>query len=260
MTLEINGEPATVGAVHRAAAWNYGHYTSMQVRDWAVTGLTMHLRRLAESSRELFPDAAVPDGGHVRALIGQALGDRRDASVRVTVLPGPGGMTQTDIMVAVSEPVPDTPRPALRVTTVEYERDMPHLKHLATMGLTVHGMSARRAGFDDALFIRRDGTLTEGTVWNAAFWDGERVIWPSGPQLAGITMLVLRQGLSRLGVPDVSLRMTRDSPAGMTAAAAANSHCPAQPIATIDEHVLPQDEVLVSLLRRAWQEIDREPL
>lgn len=233
-------------AVHRAAAWNYGHYTSMQVREQAVAGLSLHLSRLEQSAAVLFPEAGPLDVERVRGLVKHALGERRDASVRVTVLPG------LDVMVAVSDPVTDQERPPLRVRSIVYEREMPHLKHVATFGLTFHAAQARREGFDDVVFTRRDGTLTEGSVWNAAFWDGSRVVWPEGPMLAGVTMQLLRLGLRRLGVADTSRRLTRESLAALTGAVATNSHCPAQPIASIDDQIFPENDTLTALLRRAW--------
>lgn len=136
----------------------------------------------------------------------------------------------------------------------------PHLKHLATMGLTYHHLQARRAGFDDVLFAGRDGFLREGSVWNIAFLDGAQVVWPEAPSLAGVTMQLLRLGLRRLGVPDVTRRMTRESLNKMTAAAATNSHWPARPIAAVDETVFTYNEVLTTLLRRAWQEAHWEPI
>ncbi|MEU7750592.1 aminotransferase class IV [Micromonospora sp. NPDC049101] len=166
--VDINGEPATVEDLHRAAVWNYGHFTSMQVRGAAVPGLSLHLRRLHEASAVLFPDAVPPSGDQVRTLIDQALGGRDDASVQVTVLPNPTRRSSTDIMVSVDEPADDAARAPLRVRTVRYERELPQLKHLATLGLTLHRRQARQAGFDDVLFAGRDGSLLEGSVWNVA--------------------------------------------------------------------------------------------
>ncbi|MFI1990502.1 aminotransferase class IV [Actinoplanes sp. NPDC020271] len=258
--VEINGEPATPEALLRAATWNYGHFTSLQVRNRAVPGLTLHLDRLREASAVLFPDATPTSADSVRSLIGHALGDRDDASVRVTVLPGAHDPVRTDLMVSVSDPVPGDPRPPLRVRTITYERELPHLKHVATLGLTFHYLQARRAGFDDVLFAGRDGSLREGSVWNVAFWDGTHIIWPEGPLLAGITMQVLRQGLSRLGIPDTTRRLTAGSLATMTAAAATNSHCPAQPIAAVDDRAFSDEEALTHLLRQAWQAAGWEPI
>lgn len=258
--VEINGAPATVEAVHRAATWNYGHYTSMQVRGRAVAGLDLHLRRLSEGSATLFPDADPPSSDQVKALIEHALGDKPDASVRITILPDPTNSAGIDIMVSVSEPVLDAARPPLRVQTVRYERELPHLKHLATMGLSYHRLRASRLGFDDVLFAGQDGFLREGSVWNIALWDGAQVVWPEAPMLAGITMQVLRRGLRRLGLPDTTRRMTPESLNEMTAAVASNSHCPAQPIAAIDETVFAGDEALTTLLRRAWQQAQWQPI
>ncbi|MFG2049222.1 aminotransferase class IV [Micromonospora sp. NPDC048935] len=258
--VEINGEPATVEDLHRAAVWNYGHFTSMQVRGGAVPGLSLHLRRLREASAVLLPDAVPPSGDQVRTLVGQALGGRDDASVQVTVLPNPTRWPDIDIMVSVDEPVDDAPGAPLRVRTVRYERELPQLKHLATLGLTFHRIHARQAGFDDVLFAGRDGSLLEGSVWNIAFWDGAQVVWPDGPLLAGITMQLLRLGLRRLGVADTTRKVTGESLNEMTSAAATNSHCPAQPIAAIDQTAFPGDHAFTALLRRAWQEADREPI
>ncbi|MEU8820798.1 aminotransferase class IV [Actinoplanes sp. NPDC048796] len=245
--VEINGAPPSLDAVHRAATWNYGHFSSMQVRNRAVAGLNLHLRRLRAASAVLFPGTTPPADETVVKLIGHALGHRPDASVRVTVLPGP------DVMVSVSDPVPDTPRPPLRVRTVVYERELPTLKHVATMGLTYHYREAQRAGFDDALFLGADGAVREGSVWNAVFWDGDRVIWPEAPMLPGITMQLLRQGLEKLGVPTAQRRIT--SLNGLRAAAAANSHCPAQPLASIDDVDLPEHPALTALLQQAWRAV-----
>lgn len=258
--VEINGGLADVDAMYRAATWNYGHYTSMQVRRRAVAGLALHLGRLREGSVALFPDATSPSDDEIRAFIDHALRNEQDASVRVTVLPSLRNGVSTDVMVSVSEPAEETPRPPLRVRTVRYERELPHLKHMATMGLTYHYLQARHAGFDDVLFTGQDGFLREGSVWNIAFWDGDRVVWPEAPMLAGITMQVLRLGMGRLGIPDETRRLTRESLNGMKAAAATNSHCSAQPITTVDETVFPGDEALTRLLRRAWQEASWEPV
>jgi branched-subunit amino acid aminotransferase/4-amino-4-deoxychorismate lyase len=86
------------------------------------------------------------------------------------------------------------------------------------------------------------------------------VVWPEAPLLDGIVMRVLRDGLRRLGVPDTSRRLTRESLPGMTAAAATNSQCPAQPIGAIDDVTFGADSALTDLLRRAWQQADPEPV
>jgi branched-subunit amino acid aminotransferase/4-amino-4-deoxychorismate lyase len=45
--VEIDGEPASPQDLHRVAVMNYGHFTSMQVRQGRVPGFKLHLDRLA---------------------------------------------------------------------------------------------------------------------------------------------------------------------------------------------------------------------
>ncbi|MFD4509733.1 aminotransferase class IV [Streptomyces sp. NPDC058457] len=148
------------------------------------------------------------------------------------------------------------PGPALRVRTVVYERELPHLKHLATMGLTYQRRRAREAGFDDALFVGRDGYVPEGSIWNVAFWDGEQVVWPEAAVLPGITMQLLQGGSAKAGVPWSTRRLTTDDLPSLRAAAATYSHCPAQPLAAVDDVPFPGDDTaLTDALCAAWAEV-----
>ncbi|MFD6890166.1 aminotransferase class IV [Streptomyces sp. NPDC059957] len=256
LRVEINGLPAEVADVHRVATWNYGHFTSMQVREGAVPGLELHLRRLAGASLELFGEAAVQDDARIRELIRHGLGDRSAASARVSVVPAVGSEDRTDVMVSVSDAVADSPRPALRVRTATYERDLPHLKHAATMGLTYGMLQAREAGFDDVLFVGRDGFVREGSVWNVSFWDGEQVLWPEAPMLPGITMQLLQAGLTRVGAPWSPRPLTANDLPELRAAAASNSQCPSQPLASIDRVAFSDGgSVLTEVLDRAWASV-----
>jgi 4-amino-4-deoxychorismate lyase len=262
LTIEINGKPADAADLHRVATWNYGHFTSMQVREGSVRGLDLHLRRLEGASLALFGEGAESDDGQIRELIRHALGEARDASVRVTVVLQVGvPPLSTDVMVSVSDPVSDAPQPALRVRTSTYECELPHLKHVVTMGLTYQWLQARAAGFDDVLFVGRDGRLREGSVWNVAFWDGQQVVWPRADVLPGITMRLLQGGLTRIGVPWSKLPLTSDDLPALRAAAATNSHCPSQPLASIDKATFPDDGgALVHALDSAWAGIPGDPV
>jgi branched-subunit amino acid aminotransferase/4-amino-4-deoxychorismate lyase len=257
LNIEINGQPADIADLHRVATWNYGHFTSMQVREGSVRGLDLHLRRLGGASLTLFGEGVESDDDRIRELIRHALGDERDASVRVAFVPRVGAPPlSTDVMVSVSDPVSDAPRPALRVRTSLYERELPHLKHVATMGLTYQWLQAQAAGFDDVLFVGRDGGLREGSVWNIAFWDGQQVVWPEADVLPGITMQLLQGALTRIAMPWATRHLTSDDLPALRAAAATNSHCPSQPLASIDNVSFLDDEGdLTRALNSAWAEI-----
>jgi branched-subunit amino acid aminotransferase/4-amino-4-deoxychorismate lyase len=251
---EIDGAPATVAGLHRLATVNYGHFSSMQVRDGAVAGLDLHLRRLAESATELF---GAPVEG-MRELIRHALAGDRDASVRVTVFGGgrsAGADPGPSVLVSIADPAPSRPQPAWRLRTAPYVRDLPHVKHIATMGLIRHWRQARADGFDDTLFVNPHGRISEGTAWNLALWDGEHVVWPEAPQLAGITMQLLRPKL-----PSVSRAVYLADLAGFRGAAATYSSWPGQPVASIDDMTFGGTAELSELIQAAWETVEWQPI
>ena len=95
------------------AVMNYGHFTSMQVRDGRVRGFELHLDRLASSSGVLFGHAVERE--RVRGLIRHALATRASASVRVNLFAASGDLSDPltpvlpSVMVTVSDPHPSEP-------------------------------------------------------------------------------------------------------------------------------------------------------
>lgn len=255
--IELNGRvPSDIAEIQRLATWNYGHFTSMQVRGFAVRGLALHLARLSDANEEFFDfHMGIDDEQRLLGLIRHALGDEPDASVQVRFLPAAERDAPPDIVVSVSDPASDAPGPPLRVRTDGYRRDWPSHKHAATMGLTYAARRAKRAGYDDALFVGPDNLVTEGTTWNVAFHDGDRVIWPQAPMLKGVTMVLLQLALSMNGTPWTLRPVDAVELPLLSAAAAVNSIWPAQPIGSIDGVPFPSDGKLVSLLREAWESV-----
>ena len=196
-----------------------------------------------------------PAEHRLRELIRHALDGAADASVQVRFVPGASFAAEPDVLVSVTDPAPDTARPPLRVRTDSYRRDWPVHKHAATMGLSYAVVRARRAGFDDALFVGPDNRVSEGTTWNAVFSDGDRIIWPDAPMLKGITMVLLQIALTMDGTPWVIREVDAVELPLLSAAAAVNSVCPAQPIGSIDGVPFPADDKLVDLLRGAWESV-----
>lgn len=245
LNVELNGRVPDPADLYRIAVHNYGHFTSMQVRDGRVRGMALHLARLDDGNEKFFGHRGdVDDELRLRELIRHALGDVRDASVRVALVP--------EVLVAVSDPVPDEPGPPLRVRTDPYERPWPEQKHAATMGLRYAHRTARDNGFDDALFVGPDGLVREGSVWNVAFSDGTQVVFPQAPVLKGVTMVLLQIALTMTGVPWTLRPVRRSELPDLLAAAAINSHCAAQPIASIDDVVFDEQDKLTSTLSSAW--------
>jgi branched-subunit amino acid aminotransferase/4-amino-4-deoxychorismate lyase len=132
---------------------NYGHFTSMRV-----------------------------DRGRVREAVAGAEGPVY-AKVNVFARGFDASVAEQapDLLVTV-RPLPPHPAPA-RVCTVEYERDLPPVKHVGTFGLFHQYRLARRRGYDDAIFVDRHGEISESTV---CFADGGTLVWPSAPALPGV--------------------------------------------------------------------------
>lgn len=252
--VELNGRAPTPEELYRIGAGNYGHFTTMQVRDGGVRGLALHLARLDDGNEAFFGARGdVDDEIRLRSWIRHALAGVRDATVRVTC-------TADGVLVAVSDPAGDEPRPALRVRTQVYERPWPEQKHVATMGLWHAQRSAAAAGFDDALFAGADGLVREGSVWNVAFWDARQVVFPQAPVLKGVTMVLLQVAMTMTGIPWTLRPVRRTELRDLLAAAAVNSRCPAQPIASIDDVAYAEQDSLSAVLRAAWDTVPVDDL
>ncbi|MFJ3584921.1 aminotransferase class IV [Streptomyces sp. NPDC090127] len=267
--IEIDGVPAADPGLLATLMSGFGHFTAMQVRDGRVRGYGLHVDRLDRSTRELFGQGV--DGEHVRRLLAGALrtAGLRDATARVYVFEGEAGggaaggpgvrsgdgpaPAGVRLVVTVRGPA-DAPEAPRRLRSVDYWRPAPHIKHLGGFGQSYHGEAARRAGYDDALLVSRDGEIAEGAVTNIAFWDGTSVIWPSAPALTGITMALLEPRLD-----SVRRRVTLADLPDMRAAFVTNSRG-ISPVGGIDDVEFAADEKLMERVHEAYGSVPWEAL
>jgi branched-subunit amino acid aminotransferase/4-amino-4-deoxychorismate lyase len=195
--VEIDGAPATHDALHFRALTNYGHYTSMQVRDGRVRGWQHHVDRLAAATRELFDEDLAPEV--VRDRLRTALRDGASAcSVRLDVFRLPDAH-RVSVMVSVRPPLEMAPY-ARSLQSVAYVRPMAHLKHVGTFAQIRYGDEARAAGFDDAVLVGPDTTVLETTIANIGVVDGRTVVWPDGAVLVGTGWQLLADALPAYGL------------------------------------------------------------
>ncbi|MEU4659520.1 aminotransferase class IV family protein [Streptomyces sp. NPDC023723] len=263
--IEVNGTEADRDALIVLARAGYAHFSSMQARSRAVRGLELHLRRLRDSALELFGGEL--DEERVRSCVRHALAAAPDeVSVRVTVFSSRpdavsrGDAVEPDVAVMTSPPVTARTTP-VRLRSVRYERDLPHLKHAGTFGLVLHQRQAVLAGYDDALFIDRDGRIGEASISNIGFFDGERVVWPRAAVLPGITMQLLERGLAGKGIPSEHREIRlRDLGAPPRAAFLCNSIAPAVPVASVDSTALTVDPELTDLLVDCYESNPWQPV
>jgi branched-subunit amino acid aminotransferase/4-amino-4-deoxychorismate lyase len=253
--VEVNGNAASAAQLRDYILGPYGHFTAMQVRSARTRGLALHLARLDGATRELFGRGL--DGDQVRAHIRHALGDIRDASVRVIVY-WPTAGADPAIMVTVRPPAPPGADPQ-RLLPVPYQRPVPHIKHTGDVGQSYYGRAAVREGFDDALLTGPDGIIAEGAITNIAFSDGSMLTWPDAPCLAGITWQLVEPRLAGAGLPTRRgpVRLA-DLPA-LRAAIVTNSHGVA-PVGRIGPVELPGSVALAKAVGEIYDSVPWDPI
>lgn len=253
----LNGIEADAAAWRALASTSYGHFTAMQVRDGAVADLDLHFERLQSATRELFGHDL--DIDRVRGWLRKAVeGAPTALSVRISVFSRafqrdrPAEPAQPDVLIAAAPAriIATTP---LRVATARYQREAPHIKHLGTFGLFHQKRLAQQRGYDDVLFVGPDGLVSEGSIWNVGFFDDDGIVWPQAPQLRGISMQVLQQGLEVCGVASTTRPVALDELPRFRGAFFTNSSVVAVPIVVIDDIAFPFNDF--ALMLRAFDAV-----
>jgi branched-subunit amino acid aminotransferase/4-amino-4-deoxychorismate lyase len=259
--VQCNGRPATTEELAPLAFAGYAHFTAIQVREGQIRGLDLHLKRLRVASVELF-GRALPDD-LVRSRLRAALEvGPADLSLTATVYSPAGEFTvaganvEPEVLVRTG-PAATGPRGPLALAAVEYERVLPGVKHVGEVAKTYYLRQAVGQGFDDAAFVDRRGRLSEGSIWNLAFWDGTAVVWPAAEMLAGTMMGIVRRQLDRLGVAQRVQEVTLDNLPTLAGAVVMNSWTPGVPVHRIGLVHLPEAPSFLDILHRAYQ---AEPL
>jgi branched-subunit amino acid aminotransferase/4-amino-4-deoxychorismate lyase len=257
----LDGKPASVDDLLPLALTNVGHFTSMRVdTDGSIRGLSLHMDRLARDCKIVWN--APLDTDRVREYVRLALeGQARPCVVRVTIydpkveMGHPAHANEPHVLVSVRGAGALPPAP-LRAQSLVYERDLPQVKHVGLFGALHTRGAAQRAAFDDALFVDRDGFVSEGGTWNVAFIDQEgTVVWPDAPVLPGVTMALLQQQVEHR-----TATVTLDQAKGMAAAFATNTSIGVRALAAIDDTEFPVDHPALGQLQEAYLSIAGENL
>ncbi|QHQ27679.1 hypothetical protein XaFJ1_GM000929 [Xanthomonas albilineans] len=258
------GRLADAEVLAAAALVNYGHFSTLQVRDGAVRGLDLHLQRLDQASQLLFGSALPAE--HVRAELRAALAEfgHADASLRATVFSPRFALRRADavcmpeLLVSLDAPAVADAAP-LRLRSSVFARELPQIKHVGTFAAFHQRRLAMQAGCDDALFVDAHGWVAEGTTWNLGAWDGQCLHWPQAPALRGTQERLLQAGLAALGVAQQVRPLQVHELDAHMAAFVCNARGQ-QAIATVDGRALrPAQQVLevleAALRTQPWQPI-----
>ncbi|RBO97622.1 aminotransferase class IV family protein [Pseudochrobactrum asaccharolyticum] len=254
---QINGLAATTEQLVPLAFSGFAHFTAMQVRNRKVKGLDLHLARLQSASIAFF-GRALPDE-LLKSYIKTAVNTGpEDQSLMVTIFSRQGEFTAQSMdaepaVLVRTAPPSDGPKGSLRLKTVSHERSLATIKHVGEAGKTFYLHEAIRQGFDDAVFVDRQGRLSEATIWNLVFWDGETVIWPKAEMLTGTMMGIVQRQLKRLGIPQRSEEITLERISGIKGAAVMNSWTPGIPVKAIASSLIPEAKLFVEWLHKAFE-------
>lgn len=251
----IDGLPPTDDDLRYMALVNYGAVTSFRVEEGGARGLDLHLARLHASAVEMF---GVPvEEAVLRDLMRTALGDRRDAWLRVSLFSPfiwsrlPSERVRPKVMTVVAPPPPPL-ADKVRVQPQTYVRDAAHLKHTATFPLIRARRLAVDAGFDDVLFADADGLISEGSLWNIGLLSGDRITWPMAPMLQGVAQALISRGLAASGLTEGHAPVRRADLDAFDGAFLCNSATPACPITAIGDHEFDASPERIDRLRAAW--------
>ncbi|MFI0220467.1 aminotransferase class IV family protein [Streptomyces lydicus] len=252
----LDGKPVSTDDLLPLALTNLGHFTSMRVDEAGhIRGLSLHMERLVRDCKIVY--GAELDTGRVRDYVRQGLyGQSWPCVVRVTIydpnveMGHPTDADEPHVLVSVRT-TGKMPTAPLRAMSVTYERDLPEVKHVGLFGSRHTRGAAQRAGFDDALFVGRDGFVSEGVAWNVGFVDQDgTVVWPQAPVLPGVTMALLQQH-AEYCVATVTLAQAK----GMAAAFATNTSIGVRPLSAIDDIELPTEHPVLSQLQATYLSI-----
>ncbi len=263
MTLLIDGLPPTADHLAYFATTNYGAYTSFRVEAGGVRGLDLHLARLEGSALALFGEA-VPDE-ELSRLMRAALGGTTDAWLRIGLFSPdiwartPDVVVRPRVLTTVSPP-PSPLANSVRLQAQPHVRLLPEHKHTATIEAIHARRMARQAGFDDALYVDRDGLISEGSLWNIGFLAGDTVVWPQAPMLAGVAQALIAQGLEGQGMRSETRPIRADDLTVFDGAFICNSATPACAVTAIGDVAFEVDDARVNRLRAAWASAPLQPI
>lgn len=254
--VSVDGSYPTVEVLAQRATVNYGHFTSMQVRNLGVKGFDLHLERLRAASKELHN--ADLDILRVHRYLKAALAGTENASARIDVFRNMTAGAPEHIMVTLSDPQP-TPAKSVTLKSVSYQRPVPHIKHAGGFAQIYHQRRVQEAGFSDALLVGKHGEISETAVANLGFIRGGEIIWPATDALYGITWQLLTRIFAAHKIPSSRGPISLHGLSEFEAAFTTNSHG-ITPISRIDEVALAVENQMLDRVAALYESEPLQPL
>jgi len=180
----------------------YGVFDMLRSYDGVPFHLQDHLIRLQSSADQI--DLELPWSlAELESLVLETYSRNGydNAALRIIVTGGPSpdlgtpqGNPSLVIMVApISLPPSEQYERGCKATAVEMVRERPSVKSLNYIGAIMAVQAARKQDAVEALYLTKDGNVTEGTRSNFFIFHGDQLITPAVDVLMGITRQVILQ-------------------------------------------------------------------
>jgi branched-chain amino acid aminotransferase len=180
----------------------YGVFDMLRTYNRVPFHLQDHLTRLKRSADQI--DLALPWSlAELESLVLDTHGrnDYNNAALRIIVTGGPSpdlgtpqGNPSLVIMVTpISLPSSEQYERGCKATAVEMVRERPSAKSLNYIGAIMAVQEATKQDAVEALYLTKDGNVTEGTRSNFFIFRGDQLITPAVDILRGITRQVILQ-------------------------------------------------------------------
>jgi branched-chain amino acid aminotransferase len=134
----------------------------------------------------------------------------RDGRIRITITRGVGDVPSYNIdsckpnlvifVTPLDFPQESTYSRGLSLKSVNYYRVFPEVKNLSFLPSILGYRDAKRAGFDDAVFVNSYGYVSEGTTWNIFLFADQKLITPGDSLLVGVTRNKVIELAESLGI------------------------------------------------------------
>jgi branched-subunit amino acid aminotransferase/4-amino-4-deoxychorismate lyase len=257
----LNGKFIPSSEITKLAFSGFAHFTAIQVRNRKIKGLDLHLERLNKASLTLY-NRSISDT-LIRSYIRSAIKNAPlDHSITITIYSPKGEFTvqsmdiEPAVLIRISAPS-NGPVGPLRLAAINHERPLAQIKHVGEIGKTYYLHQAVKQGFDDAIFVNKNGHVSEGSIWNLVFWDCESVIWPKANMLKGTMMGVVQRQLSLLNIPQREETITMSRLSSFQGAAVMNSWTAGVIVTEIESIKFTETKEFIALLHNAYK---AEPL
>ena len=184
-------EDASVPLSNIEYSYGFGVYESIRVSNGVIYFIEDHIERLMESARTIgLTHILTPE--MVSSAIAELLAknDVQTCNVKILLI---GGRTPEDAQINIlclNPLFPDKKlyRDGIATITYGYERAFPHAKTLNMLQSYIAYRKAKEAGAYDALFLDREGRITEGTRTNFFCIQGKTLFSPNEEDvLLGVT-------------------------------------------------------------------------